>query len=95
MNCYIYRCSKKPDMYIYLKDQDDFSTVPKHILKSLGETEFTLEVDITPEKKLAKEDAEKVLSNLEEHGFHLQLPSDKSIEDILTEIANDSRKGSS
>lgn len=91
MNCYIYRCSKKPDMYIYLKDQDDFSTVPKHILKSLGETEFTLEVDITPEKKLAKEDAKKVISNLEEHGFHLQLPSEKSIEEIMTDIAQSSR----
>lgn len=92
MNCYIYRCAAKNDMYVFLKDQDDFSVIPKHIMKSLGETEFTLEIDITPEKKLAKEDAKTVVSNLEEHGFHLQLPSEKSIEELMTEIANDSRK---
>jgi uncharacterized protein len=92
MNCYIYRCAAKNDMYVFLKDQDDFSVIPKHIMKSLGETEFTLEIDITPEKKLAKEDAKTVISNLEEHGFHLQLPSEKSIEELMTEIANDSRK---
>ena len=94
MNCYIYRCSGKNDMYIYLKDQHDFSVVPKHILKSLGETEFTLEIEITAERKLAKEDATTVIKNLNEHGFHLQLPSEKSIEETLTEIARTSRKQS-
>lgn len=92
MNCYIYRCSGKNDMYIYLKDQDDFSVVPDHIKKSLGETEFTMEIDITPERKLAKENPVTVIANLTEHGFHLQLPSETSIEDVLTEIANASRE---
>lgn len=92
MNCYIYRCASKNDMYIFLKDQDDFSVVPKHILKSLGDTEFTMEIEMTAERKLAKENPKTVLENLEEHGFHLQLPSDKSIEDVLTEIADSSRK---
>ena len=95
MNCYIYRCSAKNDMYIYLKDQDDFSVVPKHIMKSIGETEFTMEIEITAERKLAKENPETVLSNLKEHGFHLQLPSDKSIEEVLTEIADTSRNNAS
>ena len=95
MNCFIYRCTAKNDMYVYLKDQDDFSVIPKHIMKSLGETEFTLEVDITPDKKLAKEDPKTVISNLKEHGFHLQLPSEKSIEEVLTDIAKDSQQASS
>ena len=92
MNAYIYRCTGKNDMYIYIKEKDNFSDVPDHIKKSLGQTEFSLEVDITPDKKLAKEDPVKVLANLDEHGFHLQLPSEQSIEDILTEIAQQSRK---
>ncbi|MCK4710351.1 MAG: YcgL domain-containing protein [Gammaproteobacteria bacterium] len=92
MNCYIYRCAAKNDMYIFLKEQDDFSVVPKHIMKSIGETEFTMEIEMTAERKLAKEDPKTVLSNLDEHGFHLQLPSDKSIEEVMTEIAKNSRK---
>ncbi|MCK4711125.1 MAG: YcgL domain-containing protein [Gammaproteobacteria bacterium] len=92
MNCYIYRCSAKNDMYIFLKDQDDFSVVPKNILKSIGDTEFTMEIEMSAERKLAKEDPQTVLNNLDEHGFHLQLPSDKSIEEVMTEIANSSRQ---
>jgi len=91
MNCYIYRCSAKNDMYVYLKDHDDFSAVPDHIKKSLGTTEYVMEIDIAPDKKLAKENPETVLKNLGEHGFHLQLPSQKSIEEVMTEIANSSR----
>ena len=81
-------------MYIYLKDQDDFSVVPDHIKKSIGETEFTMEVDVTSERKLAKENPETVVANLTEYGFHLQLPSEKSIEEMMTEIAKDSKNQS-
>lgn len=91
MICYIYRCSAKNDMYLYLKEQDDFDVLPAPVKKSLGETEFTMELEITPEKKLARENPAKVIANLEEHGFHLQLPSDKSIEEIMAEIAQKSR----
>lgn len=82
-------------MYIFLKDQDDFSVVPKNIMKSIGETEFTMEIEMSADRKLAKENPETVLNNLNEHGFHLQLPSDKSIEEIMTEIAQTSRSSSS
>ena len=92
MNCYIYRCSAKDDMYIYLKDQDEFSVVPEQIKKSLGNIEYVMEIEITPERKLAKENPQTVLKNLDEHGFHLQLPSEKSIEEVMTEIANSSRE---
>lgn len=91
MICYIYRCSKKIGMYIFLKEQDNFSVVPEHIKKAIGDTEFTMELDITPERKLAKENPQTVVNNLQEHGFHLQLPSEKSIEDIMAEIAQESR----
>ena len=86
MNCYIYRCSRKEDMYIYLTEKDDFSKVPADILRALGITEFTMELDITPDRKLAREDASVVINNLEDKGFHLQLPGDTSIENIMSRI---------
>lgn len=91
MKCYIYRCSAKNDMYLYLKDQDDFSVLPDHLRKAIGETEFSMELDITPERKLAKEDPALVISNLEEQGFHLQMPSENPIEEIMEQIAQLSR----
>jgi uncharacterized protein YcgL (UPF0745 family) len=88
MLCYIYRCSLKPDMYIYLAEEDVFDNVPKEIFNSLGIVEFSMELEITPDTKLAREDTATVLSNLKEHGFHIQLPGDESIETIMARIAS-------
>ncbi len=92
MQCFIYRCSLKPDMYIYLAEEDVFNNVPKEIFNSLGIVAFSMELEITPETRLAREDIETVLKNLEEHGFHLQLPGDESVDTIMARIAENSAK---
>lgn len=87
MNCYIYRCTRKEDMYIYLAEKDDFSGVPAEVLRALGTLQLAMELELTPGTKLAREDAAAVRKNLEEKGFHLQLPGETSIEAILSRIA--------
>ena len=79
-------------MYIYLAEEDVFECVPKEIFNSLGIVEFSMELDITPDTKLAREDTETVISNLREHGFHIQLAGDESVEAIMARIAKNSSK---
>ena len=88
MKAYIYRCSRKPDMYIYLAEEDDFSNVPKEIFNSLGIISFAMELEINSDRKLARENPEKVMENLKENGFHLQLPDKTPIEELMNKIAN-------
>ena len=92
MQCFIYRCSLKPDMYIYLSEEDVFDNVPKEIFNSLGIVEFSMEIEINEETKLARENTATVISNLKEHGFHLQLPGDESLEAIMARIAGNNTK---
>ncbi len=87
MQCFIYRCTLKPDMYIYLAEEDVFDNVPKEIFNTLGIVEFSMELELTPDTKLAREDIQTVLDNLKQHGFHIQLPGDESIEEIMARIA--------
>ena len=56
MKCYIYRCSRRPDLYIYLAEEDVFDNVPREIFNTLGIVEFAMELDITPATRLARED---------------------------------------
>ena len=91
MICYIYRCSRKPDMYIYLAEEDDFSNVPKDIFNSLGIIKFAMELELSADKKLAKEDPAHVIKNLEENGFHLQLPDKTPIEELMAKIAGNKK----
>ena len=87
MKTYIYRCARKPDTYIYLAEKDDFSKLPKDIINSLGIIEFSMELELSKNKKLAKESPAVVMENLKSHGFHIQLPDDTSVETLMAKIA--------
>ncbi len=87
MKCYIYRCSRKPDMYIYLAEEDDFSKVPKDIYNSLGIIEFAMELELSADRKLAKENSKQVIKNLKENCFHLQLADETPIEELMARLA--------
>ena len=74
MQCAIYKSRKKQDTYLYLTDKDDFSRVPEPLLKLIGQLANVMDLELSPERKLAQEDTAEVLRNLRERGWHLQMP---------------------
>ncbi len=75
MNAYIYKSSRKAELYLYITQKDDFSNVPQALYDSMGkEPIFVMEIKLTPERKLARENVNTVIKNLETKGFHLQIP---------------------
>jgi len=74
MQSYIYKSLKKDELYLYLQKKDDFSALPEALLNSFGKIEFVMELKITSERKLAREDVNKVLLGLQEKGFFVQMP---------------------
>lgn len=88
-SCFIYRCTRKADMYIYLAEKDDFSKVPDTIMNGLGLTEFAMELELDENSKLAKEDPRAVISNLKDNGFHLQLPDNTPVEELMAKLARE------
>ena len=74
-------------MYLYLAEKDDFSCVPADIMRALGNTEFSMELEITADTQLAREDAATVINNLESRRFHLQLPREMPLEQIMARIS--------
>ncbi len=83
LTCYIYRSPRKVDTYLYLAREDDFDAVPEALLQSFGTPEFCFDLELTPERRLAKEDPALVCRNLIEQGYHLQVQDDLSIEQQL------------
>lgn len=74
MHAYVYKSQRKPDTYLYLAARDDFTPVPEALRTQLGPLQFVLDVALTPDRKLAAEDAAVVRENLSARGFHLQFP---------------------
>ena len=84
MLCHIYRSNRKIDTYLYLLEKDDFSIIPDELLRVFGPPEFSFSFDLTENRKLAKEDTDEVLDNLDKQGYHLQLQDDLLVEQMLT-----------
>ena len=74
MQCFIYKSNKKDGLYLYIAKQDDFSEIPEAILKSIGSPEFVMQLDLTPERVLAREKASDVLKGIADNGFFIQMP---------------------
>lgn len=74
MQAYVYKSLRKAETFVYLRERDAFGLLPEALRGSLGELRFVLEVALTPERRLAREDADVVRRNLAAQGFHLQFP---------------------
>ena len=73
-HCWIYRCSKRDEMYLYLARADDFACLPVNVRGLLGQMELSMELDLHSDRKLARVDVDAVIADLDERGFHIQLP---------------------
>lgn len=76
VQCWIYKSNKKEEMYLYMSQEDHFDDLPSELITMFGAPSFVMELALTPDKKLAKENSITVIQNLEQQGFHLQLPPD-------------------
>jgi len=75
MQTYIYKSSRKDELYLYIIKKDDFSDIPPALYDSMGkEPIFVMELNLSPDKPLAREDVIKVIKNLESLGYHVQMP---------------------
>ncbi|UPG90598.1 YcgL domain-containing protein [Luteibacter aegosomaticola] len=79
MHCFVYASQRKPDTYVWLTRREGFDVLPEPLVLLLGELRFVLEVELTPHRKLPREDTEKVLANLGELGWHLQAPPKETL----------------
>jgi uncharacterized protein YcgL (UPF0745 family) len=74
MQCFVYKSLRKVDTYVYLRERDAFGLLPPTLKDGLGTLSFVLELTLSPDRRLAREDVTTVIANLRGPGFHLQLP---------------------
>ncbi len=89
MLAYVYKSPRRADTYVYLAARDDFERVPDALRAQLGTLQFVLEVALTPERRLAREDAATVRANLTARGFHLQMPPPAELDPMTSDWGTD------
>lgn len=78
MKCIVFRCSRKEEMYLYLPYQDDeaqmLADLSADLLKLTGTLVKVMDLELTPERKLARVNIDDVITSLKEKEFYLQMP---------------------
>jgi len=83
MKCSVIRSTLKDFTYIYLLAGHDYEDLPIALKKVFGEPESVMDLELSPDRKLAYEDVNQVMQNLEEQGYHLQMPPQEDITGLL------------
>ena len=79
-------------MYLYLRSDMEDTELPQALLELTGTLDFSVDLELTPDRSLAREDTAKVLANLRDKGFHLQMPPPDA---LVTQVQQDERLPSS
>lgn len=73
----IYKSPRRDECYLYVDRSRKLRDVPEALLDTFGKPDHVTDMLLTPERKLARADAVKVLRLIEEQGFYLQMPPPK------------------
>lgn len=74
MQAHIYKSRKNPDMYLFVREDQDLEELDATVLERFGVLEFAMALDLSSDRPLARTDAATVRNHIEKLGFHLQMP---------------------
>lgn len=72
--CSIFKSVKKDGMYLYVPRKEQFAKVPAPLLEMFGRPAHVMDMLLQPGKKLANAEIDKVMNEIREKGFYLQMP---------------------
>lgn len=63
-------------MYLYVHEDKKLEELPEDLMKLVKELTHVMDLELSPERKLARVDIMLVMKQLEEPGYFLQMPPD-------------------
>jgi len=72
--CWIYKSSRKEEMYLYLAEEDGYENLPDLLKSNFGRAIFVMQLHLSPGRPLARVEVARVIDALREQGYYLQMP---------------------
>lgn len=69
-----FRSPKKDELYLFVPKEEGLDKLPKELLTMFGEPTHVMDFELTPERKMAREDAKEVYDAIQSKGFYMQMP---------------------
>ncbi|TBW50164.1 YcgL domain-containing protein [Marinobacter halodurans] len=86
----VFRSSKKADTYLFVRRNQVWDELPEGLRSIFGTPQHTMDLLLTPDRKLARATGEEVLSAIEEKDFYLQMPQEQ--DDYIVEFKQKLKK---
>jgi len=74
INVSAYKSQKKEELYLFVPEEDGLDKLPKELLVMFGEPKHVINFELTPTKKLAREETATVIESLKSKGYYMQMP---------------------
>lgn len=72
----VFRSSKKSDTYIFVRRGQKWNDLPESLRSIFGQPVHSMDLVMTPERKLSRVTGQQVLAALKEKDFYLQMPEE-------------------
>ena len=74
----VFRSSKKVDTYLFVKRGQDWDDLPESLRTVFGAGVHSMDLVLTPDRKLARTTGRQVLDAIEDKGFYLQMAEEST-----------------
>ena len=80
----VYRSGSNSDTYVYVRRGQRWDELPETLRTVFGKPQHSMDLLLTPEKRLARTTGAQVLEAIDDHDFYLQMP--EKLESYLVEF---------
>ncbi|HET8881815.1 MAG TPA: YcgL domain-containing protein [Solimonas sp.] len=80
VECRVYRCARQPEMYLYVRADLAADALPEALRAHTGRLTEVMTLALTPQRKLARVDVVRVIEQLRDTGYYLQMPPAQTID---------------
>ncbi|WP_373020126.1 YcgL domain-containing protein [Thiomicrorhabdus sp.] len=74
INVSVFKSPKKEELFLYVPQDDGLEKLPNELLVMFGEPAHVIDFELSPERKLAREESAKVIEALLKKGYFMQMP---------------------
>lgn len=70
----VFRSGKREGMYLYVPRDRDWRELPDELVRYFGKPAHVMDLLLRPSLRLARADVGRVMADIDEQGFYLQMP---------------------
>lgn len=79
VHCTVFRCSRQPEMYVYIRSGLPTTELPEALRLRAGHLTEVMQLELHAERRLARVDVRQVMAALTGRGYFLQMPPEGAI----------------